>query len=46
MTENDDIYDECIDEDALAWDRESESYFSWGDEYLDEEDDEEYYEYE
>lgn len=44
--ENDDIYDECIDEDALAWDRESESYFSWGDEYLDEEDDEEYYEYE
>ena len=39
--ENDDIYDECIDEDALAWDRESESYFSWGDEYLDEEDDEE-----
>ena len=42
----DDDTDDDIDEDEYTWRRDTDLYFSEGDEYMDEEDDEDYYEYE
>lgn len=46
--EDDDIYEEFTDEDEYKykWRRDSDPYFSTDEGYMDEEDDEEYYEYE
>ena len=40
-----DPYEDYIDDDELEWNRDSDPYFSGGEEYMNEEDDEEYYEY-